>query len=367
MRIAITHDWLISLGGAENVLAALLEIFPKADVYTTIFDKTKFPSDFYRNVNVYTSFLQKLPFASKHYRNFVVLMPYAFRSFNFSKYDLVISNSHACAKDINIPKNSLHICYCLTPMRYIWDMYDDYMKMEKPNLFVKLFAPLAAQYLRRRDIDSSKSVNEFIAISNFVSQRIRKYYGRESIVIYPPVDTHKYYVSPQTDDYYVVVSRLVPQKRTDFIIRAFNKLKKPLKIVGKGRHETELKQIAKSNVQFLGFVNDEEKSKILSRAKALIFASVEDFGIVPVEAMASGRPVIAYSKGGVLDTVIPNQTGLFFDEMSDDAIIDAVLKFEKMEFNSQKIKDHAEKFSKRIFIEKMKDFVLGKVQGKNYL
>lgn len=357
MKVAITHDWLVSRGGAEKVLESLLEVFPGADVYTSVCDRNQLPPEF-NGVKISTSFIQNLPFAVQKYRSYIGLMPAAFKSFDLRGYDVVISNSHACAKCIRVPSGAAHICYCLTPMRYIWDMYGDYMRYEKTGPLVRLLAPTAAAYLRRMDVSSAAGVDAFAAISGFVSQRIRKYYGRESAVIFPPVETGRFSLSQQTGDYFLVVSRLVPQKRTDAIIKAFNELKLPLKIVGTGRQEPELKKLAGPNVEFLGYVSEEEKAGLLSRCRALVFASLEDFGIVPVEAMASGRPVIAYGAGGVLDTVVPGETGILFSEQTPESIAGAVLKFEKMDIDPVHIKRSAERFGKELFKQEIKKFVL---------
>jgi len=366
MKIAIAHDWLVSYGGAEKVLESLLEIYPDADIFTSVLDREKLPKVF-DNVKIKTSFIQKLPFATTKYRSYIVLMPLAFKSFDLSGYDLVISNSHACAKGVNVPPAACHICYCLTPMRYIWDMYNEYMSIEKPNFLVKVAAPLAATSLRIWDRASSKGVDHFIAISNFIAWRIKEYYGRESTVIYPPVDTEGFKMAEDHGDYYLVVSRLVPQKRTDIIISAFNSLKKPLKIIGTGRDEPRLRAMAGNNVEFLGFQSHEKISELMNRCKALVFASYEDFGIVPVEAQACGRPVIAYGAGGVLDTVVPGETGTFFYEQTPESVRQAVLQFEKMSFDSGFIKNRAERFGKKVFKESIKKFVTEKLgeHGKN--
>lgn len=355
MKVAITHDWLVSYGGAEKVLEALLEVFPDADVFTSVLDRSKLPRAFDKT-KIIASFIQNLPFAKARYRSYLGLMPAAFKSFDLSGYDLIISNSHACAKNIRVPKSARHLCYCLTPMRYIWDMYNEYMAFERPNILVRAAAPLAAAYLRHIDVSSSKSVESFAAISEFIAKRIKKYYGRESEVIYPPVETEKFKISEDVGDHYLVVSRLVPQKRTDIIISAFNELGRPLKILGTGRDESRLRKMAKDNIEFLGFQSQEKISDLMSRCKALVFASLEDFGIVPVEAMACGRPVIAYGAGGVLDTVISGKNGILFGEQTPASVASAVLKSEKTAFDPAFIKKSAEKFDKKVFKEKIRRF-----------
>ncbi|MFA5104917.1 MAG: glycosyltransferase [Candidatus Margulisiibacteriota bacterium] len=356
MKVAITHDWLVSYGGAEKVLEALLEVFPGADVFTSVLDKSKLPAAFDK-AKIIPSFIQQLPYAKTRYRSYLGLMPAAFKSFDLQGYDLIISNSHACAKNIRVPKSARHICYCLTPMRYIWDMYGQYMDIERPSILIRAMAPLAAQYLRHIDVSSSKTVEEFAAISKFVAQRIKKYYGRESKVIYPPVGEEKFKISEKIEDYYLVVSRLVPQKRTNIIISAFNELGLPLKIIGTGRDEDSLRKMAKNNIEFLGFQSEGKIAEVMSRCKALVFASLEDFGIVPVEAMACGRPVIAYGRGGVLDTVTAGKTGIFFDEQTSSSVARAVLKSEETAYDPALIKKSVEKFDKKVFKEEIKQFV----------
>ena len=251
MRVALVHDWLVSYGGAEKVLEVLHELYPEAPVYTSVYDSSKFSGSLLGNLNVKTSFIQHLPFAKKGYRNYLPLMPMAFEKFDLSSYDIVISSSHACAKGVITPSSACHICYCHTPMRYIWDMYNEYLNSEEIGLIKRLFIPIVAKYLRLWDVNSSKRVNYFIANSNFVAKRIEKYYHRESTVINPPVETEKFTISEKTENYYLVVSRLVPQKKTDIIIKAFNELGFRLKIIGEGRHMKVLKKIAKNNIEFL--------------------------------------------------------------------------------------------------------------------
>lgn len=362
MKVAISHDWLVSFGGAERVLEALLEIFPEADIFTSVLDRSKLPPVFDR-VRIKTSFIQTLPFAGTKYRSYIGLMPAAFRSFDLKGYDLIISSSHACAKAVRKPKGVPHICYCHTPMRYIWDMYDEYMSSEAPGMLVKLLAPAGRFYLRGVDVSSSKDVDRFIANSSFVADRIKRYYGRDSEIIHPPVDTKKFKLSEHAGGYYLVVSRLVPQKRTDVIVKAFNEMGKPLKIVGTGRDEERLKRMAGPNIEFLGFRPDDEVAGLMSGCKALVFASLEDFGIVPVEAMSCGRPVIAYGAGGVLDAVVSGDNGTFFYEQTPFSIAAAVLKSEKTAFDPVRIRRSAEKFDKSVFKEKIRSYILEHMQG----
>ncbi|MCX5749224.1 MAG: glycosyltransferase [Candidatus Saganbacteria bacterium] len=356
MKVALVHDWLTGMGGAERVLEDLCGIFPEAPVYTSVCDKDRL-SDTLRKKDIRTSFIQKLPFAKQRYRDYLPLMPFAFESFDLKGYDLVISSSHACAKGVMTGPNTCHICYCYTPMRYAWDMYHEYLRFEKVRGLKRLLAPLAMLYLRTWDRISSKRADHFIAISDFVAGRIKKYYGRESTVIYPPIDASKFKPAAGTGGYYLAVSRLVPQKRTDIVIEAFNKLGYPLKVIGTGRDMADLKAIAGPSVEMLGFVSDPELAEYLSGCKALVFASHEDFGIVPLEAQASGRPAIVYGKGGAGETIIPGKTGIIFEEQTPGSIIDAVKKFEKMSFDSAAIRKHAEDYDKEIFKRKIIEFV----------
>lgn len=356
MRVALIHDWLVSYGGAEKVLEVFHDIFPEAPIYASVLDKKKISSKLAR-IDIKTSFLQKLPLPSKYYRNYLPLMPLAFESFDLSKYDLIISSSHACAKGVKIPKTSCHICYCLTPMRYAYDMYDEYIKTEDIGPLKKLMIPIIMPFIRNWDISNSKRVDHFIAISDFVAQRIKKYYGRESEIIYPPVETDKFNISDYPQDYFLFVSRLVPQKKADIVIKAFNSLKLPLKIIGTGRESGSLKNIAKGNIEFLGYQSNENTRKIIMNCRALVFASREDFGIVPVEAMAAGRPVIAYGAGGALETVIPDKTGILFNEQDEASIIAAVKKFETIRFDPLKIREFARGFDIGLFKTKIIEFI----------
>lgn len=355
MRVALTHDWLVSFGGAERVLEALHELYPDAPVYTTVYDKNVMPLSM-SSIDARTSFIQRLPLSKKLYRYYLPLMPAAFRSFDLKEYDLVISSSHACAKGVKKRKDALHICYCHTPMRYIWDMQDDYLNIEK-NPFIKMAAPLLFKRLRRWDVASSQKVDYFIANSRFVQKRIKKYYGRDSEVIYPPVDTARFDVASTDDGYYLVISRLVPQKRTDIIIEAFNTLKKPLKVAGTGRELVSLRKTAGQNIEFHGFSSDEELVKLMAGCKALVFASKEDFGIVPVEAQAAGKPVIVYGEGGASESVIDGRTGLIFKRQSSQDIIEAVEKMEGMSFDGEFIKSHAKQFDRKIFMERTAQYI----------
>jgi len=350
------HDWLTGMRGGEKVLEALCDIFPSADIYTLVHIKGSV-SEIIESKKIYTSFLQKFPNIEKYYRYYLPLMPFAIKQFDLSSYDLVISSSHCVAKGVKVGKNTLHICYCHTPMRYIWDMYDLYFgKNSKANVITKVLMKFLRKPLQSWDIKSSKNVDYFIANSYNVKERIKRIYNCDAEVVYPPVDTDFFVPSLNSKgDYYLVVSAFAPYKKVDIVIEAFNELKLPLKIIGSGQQEDYLKSLAKTkNIEFLGWVENGDLRYYYQNSKALIFPTEEDFGIVPVEAQACGVPVVAYKKGGALETVVDGETGLFFDDQTPQSIIKAIEKFEKLKFDKQKIRNNALKFSKQVFVEKIK-------------
>ncbi len=355
MKVALLHDYLNQAGGAERVLLALAELFPDAPIYTLIHDKKRLTG--FEDKNIKTSYLQKMPFSSSHIRWYLPLMPSAVEQIDLNEYDVVISSTSALIKGVITHPKTLHLCYCHTPTRYLWSEAHQYHKEIKEGKIVRNFLPYILNKLRLWDQIAAQRVNYFIANSNFIAQRIKNYYNRESTVIYPPVDTENFYIADQLGDYYLIISRLKPYKKVDLTIKAFNKLNIPLKIIGIGEEENRLKKMAKSNIEFLGAVSEEEKRKYLSKCIALIHPQIEDFGITAIEAMAAGRPVIAYADGGALETVIDGQTGKFFNEQSWEALIDTVIKFKPQEFDSQNIKNYAERFNSRNFYQQMKNFV----------
>lgn len=356
-KIAIVHDWLTNFAGAEQVVLALMDLFPKAPIFTSLYKKEKFPQTFQKR-KVITSDLQKFGFL-KHQLLFP-FMGKAFEQFDLSDYDIVISSSHASSKGVITKPKTLHICYCHTPTRYLWSHYHEYLNQMEfgiLNPLVKWRMPKIAHKLRIWDRLAADRVDLWIANSKNVAKRIEKYYRRNAEVIYPPVNTKLYKPSLETEDFYLICSRLIPYKKIDVVIEVFNELNLPLKIVGRGSIEKELKKLAGANIEFLGRLDDNKLKEYYSKTKALIFPTEEDFGIVPVEAMASGRPVIAYKKGGVTETVISNVTGIFFESQTKETLISAVKKFQKLKFNSETIRKHAEKFDTKIFKEKMENFV----------
>lgn len=361
MKVALVHDYLNQYGGAERVLKALTEIFPYAPIYTLVYSK-KQTLGIFKDKQVHTSFLQKIPLARSYHRIFPVLMPAAIEQFDLKRFQIVISSAYSYAKGVITTPDTLHISYCHTPLRYAWD--DCHRFTEEfgfPRLIKKLI-PFGVNYIRLWDRISSARPDLFIANSSFVALRIKKYYNREAEVIYPPVDTSFYCSSsdvarPTPQDYYLMVGRLLPYKRFDIAVSAFNKLGLPLKIVGVGPEEKRLKKKAFSNIEFLGRLSDEELRNYYCGSKAFIFPQEEDFGITPVEAMACGRPVVAYEGGGALETVKEGRTGVFFSRQTSEGLIQAVKNFDSYKFNPNLIRQYALKFDKEIFKSKIKKFV----------
>lgn len=356
MKVALVHDYLTQYGGAERVLEVFCELFPNAPIYTIIYDKKliekKFP-----NRRIYSSFLQKIPFAKKHHRSFLLLMPFAVEQFDLSDYDLVISDSASYAKGVITLPETKHICYCHTPTRYAWDDSHKYIRDFPFPEFVKKFIPYFMTYIRSWDFQASQRPDIYIANSNFVAGRIKKYYKENPIVVHPPVDVDKFSISDVDKDYFLMVGRLLSYKRFDLAVSVFSKLGFPLKIIGDGPERKRLQAMASKNIEFLGALSDDDLRVYYQKAKALIFPQEEDFGIVPLEAMASGRPVIAYGSGGAKETIIDGVTGLFFDSQTKESLLDAVLRFEKFSFDKKKIREHSEKFNKDIFIKNIKKVI----------
>lgn len=359
MKVALVHDYLVQYGGAERVLEALCEIFPRAPIYTLVYDEKKFERRFGKK-KIYTSFLQSLPFSKSHHRAFPILMPMAIESFDFSSYDLVISDSNSYAKGVITGPGTLHICYCHTPMRYAWDDYYNYADRLTFSTLVKKLVPLAMNYIRLWDKISADRVEKFIANSHFVKARIKKYYRRDAEVIYPPVDLSFYGFDAQEKKergYFLIVGRLIPYKRFDLVVEAFNALKLPLKIIGDGPEAKRLKKMAGPNVEFLGWLEDDKVKKYYSDSRAFLFPQEEDFGIVALESMASGVPVIAYRAGGAVEIVKEGVNGIFFDSQTVDSVIRAVEKFQNTSFDRKVIRQSIISFDKEIFKTKIRDFV----------
>lgn len=365
MRVALVHDWLTGMRGGEKVLEVFCELFPEADLYTLLHIPGSV-SKTIENRKIYTSFVQGMPFAAKRYRMMLPLFPMAIEGFDLSGYDLVLSSSHCVAKGVIPPPGALHISYVHTPMRYVWDMYYEYFGTKG---FKGKVIGAFAHYLRIWDVSSSCRVDHYIANSAHVAKRIKKYYRRDSTVIHPPVDCSRFSVGAGPEDYYLVVSAFAPYKKIDIAIEAFNRTGLKLKIIGSGQDEARLKKIAGPNIEFLGWKSDSEIAEYYGKCRALIFPGEEDFGIVPLEAMASGRPVIAYGKGGALETIVPvgskakSPTGIFFDEQTCAALEEAVKSFEKNieVFNPSAIREHALGFDRPVFKKKISEYIFSKL------
>lgn len=359
MKTVLVHDFFCNLGGSDAVVQALHQLFPDAPVYTMIVYDRNRDAEILRNMKLQLSFLQRIPWARRSHQPFLPLFPIAIEQFNLRGYDLIISSSHSCAKGVITPPQTLHICYCHTPMRYAWDMYPEYTR--QMGRLARAVTALVMHYVRLWDVLSSARVDYFIASSRFVARRIWKYYRREATVIYPPVDTAYFVPEDRDEDYYLVVSRLTGYKRIDLAVTAFNRLKYPLRIIGDGPEFRRLQALAGPNITFLGYQPRSTVREHLARCRALIFPGVEDFGIVPVEAQASGRPVIAYAVGGALETVVDGITGLFFREQNPTALCEAVERCEQNVFDKSLIREHARQFDVARFAHQMRAFIAAKV------
>ncbi len=363
MKVALVHDWLTGMRGGESILEGLSEIFPQATVYTLIYNPHRISGKLKR-LPIKTSFLQHIPGIFRYYRYFLPLFPLAIERFNLEGYDLIISTSHCVAKGVKVPKSSCHICYCFTPMRYAWDFHGEYFGHWPPVL--KKVVNFFLAKLKRWDMISSQRVDYFLAISDNIAKKIRRIYGKEVFqVIYPPVDTSFFNSNGSNNkkDYFLVVSALVPYKKIDLAVSAFNRLELPLVVIGEGPEKTRLEKLARSNVKFLGWQSRESIREYYNNARALIFPGEEDFGIVPLEAQAMGCPVIAYGKGGVRETVVEGETGIFFNELQEEFLIEAVNKFRNYDFDPVFIRKQALKFDRGVYLEKLTNAILNIQQG----
>ncbi len=351
MQLTYIHDWLVTPRGGEKVLESLQEIFP-APIHTLIAKEKLFSEQ-----EIITSFLQSFPWIEQWYRLCLPLFPAAVEQWDLSDYKIVLSISHSVAKGVITSPDQVHICYCLTPMRHIWDHY--HSSLQSVGFLKRAMLRYFAPRLRNWDVTSSHRVDHFVAISHHVRKRIEKYYRRSADVIYPPVNTHRFNRSEKRDDYYITVSWLVPYKRVDLLIKAFEQMSdQRLVIIGDGPLMCDLKKIAPPNVELVGFVDEETLSDYVSKARAFLYAAEEDFGITPVEAQAAGIPVIAFGKGGVRETIIEGKTGLFFYQQTVKEIVSAVKAFEKQDdFDPNVIEKHAEQFSKERFQQQFLTYI----------
>ncbi|MBN1265944.1 MAG: glycosyltransferase family 4 protein [Anaerolineales bacterium] len=359
-KITFVHDWLIDKGGSELVLAAMLELWPKAPVYTLIQNADGPCSEFLQGHRVQTSFLQRIPGVKKHYRSWLPLFPIAIEQFDLSEFDIIISNSHAAAKGVLTGPDQLHISHVCSPIRYAWDLQHQYLREAGVRGLKSWVSRLLLHYIRLWDVRTAHGVDEFIAISHFIARRITKVYRRDSHVIYSPIDVENFPLCSEKEDFYLTVSRLVPYKRINLIVETFNAMPdKKLVVIGAGPDYRKVKALAGPNVTVLGHQPQEILEGYMQRAKAFVFAAEEDFGIVPVEAQSCGTPVIAYGKGGALETVVENKTGIFFCEQTTASLHEAVKRFESMGncWDPVEIHKHAERFSKARFQQEILSFV----------
>ncbi len=356
MKIALVHDYLVQDGGAEKVLKALQEIFPEAPVFVLVYDhkKINFLTD---KSKIVTSFLQRMPLGVRKYQWWISLMPLATESHDLMNYDLVISSASSFAKGVITNPNSVHVCYCYTPTRYLWNDTHSYLQELRVNPIIKIFLPLILKRLRIWDRLASERVDHYITTSKAVENRINKYYKRGSSVIYPPVEVEKFHISDKPKKYFLAGGRLVPYKRIDLAVKAFSRLGIPLKVFGVGPEMKNLKKIAKNNIEFVGKVSDEMKSRLFSDCLAYINPQEEDFGITAIEAMASGRPVIAYRGGGAIETVKEGVTGEFFEEQWWEELADRIIRFKEERYDPKIIREYALTFSTENFKTNIKDFL----------
>jgi glycosyltransferase involved in cell wall biosynthesis len=363
VRVALVHDWLTGMRGGEKALEVLCERFPDADLFTLVHVPGSVSPTIER-LKPRTSFIQRLPFVTRWYRNYLPLFPIAIEQFNFDRYDLVVSISHCCAKSVVTPARARHVCYCLTPMRYAWDQFEAYFGADRIGRFASgAMRPVMAR-LARWDRDTADRPDRYVAISHYVAGRIARYYNREATVVYPPVDTDFFHPdASRPEDFALIVSALVPYKRIDVAIEACRRARLPLKIVGNGPERARLERSAadgaggRHTVEFLGRLPDEQIRELYRRAAVVLLPGEEDFGIVPLEAQACGRPVVALGRGGAAETVVPDQTGVLVEDLAGDAFADAIVRAGASRFDARTIRRHAEAFSRARFGDQMEAII----------
>ena len=357
-KIALAHDHLFQTGGAERVLATLATLDPSAPIFTLINDK-KVSNQLFNQERIYASGLQQIPAINKLFKYFLPWMPRIWEKTDLSDYEIILSSASGFVKGLKTSKNSKHICYCHAPTRYLWGDKDEYLGNLPTGKVLKLFLPYLLKRLQSWDFDKAQQVDYFIANSKFIADKINKHYQRQATVIHPSIKTKDFSITQDVGDYYLIVSRLRPYKKVDLAIQAFNNLKLPLKIIGAGSEIGRLKKMAANNIEFLGELSDQERNHYLSHCQAFLYPQVEDFGITALEAMASGRPVIAYSHGGALETIEDGVTGLFFKHQNWASLTHAVLRFQTLEFDSHLIRERVKQFDEEIFLNKIKNFIKG--------
>jgi glycosyltransferase involved in cell wall biosynthesis len=355
MRIAIVHDYFTQLGGAEKVAEELYRTLPNASLFATVAFRHCMPPHL-KNARVRTSWMQNLPRISKYYRTYFLVYPFAIASLDLSKYDLVVSSSSSYAKGIRTDRDALHVCYCHTPMRWVWN-YKTYSETESSGFTRDFLVPILIRGLKSWDEEASRQPDHFVANSKIVAERIRRAYGRSAEVIHPPIDTERFRPSAEQENYYVTLSRLVSYKRIDLAIQACTELNKKLFVIGDGPDRNRLEALAGPSITFLGRAPDEVVEHYVSRCRALIFPGEEDFGMAPLEVAAAGRPTIAYRAGGAVETVLENVTGIFFDEQSREHLADAIERFEQQQWSPELIRHHSEGFSVEVFRDRFRSFL----------
>ncbi len=358
-RIALVHDWITRRGGAERVLDVLHQVWPEAPIYTSLYNPAMFPE--FAEAEVKSTWLNYIKLAQKKHQLFAVPRGWVYRTIDLSDYDIVVSSCSAESKYVKTGPNTLHICYCYTPIRYYWSDYKWYLK-HPPfgvlNPLVKFVLPALIGYLRKQDYKMAQKVDVFVTQSKYIQARIKKYYDRDSVVIHPPTPTKLFLdLKKKPGEYYLIVGRQVAYKRLDLAVEAFNKLGLPLVIAGAGEEIAVQKKLAKSNITFLGFVPDGDLPQLYAGAKAVLYPQEEDYGLVPIEAQAAGTPVIAFSKGGASETVVDGTTGVLFDEQTTTGLIEAINRFVKLKFDPKVLREHAKKFDEEVFKRKIKEFV----------
>ncbi len=355
MQLALIHDWLNQIGGAEDVLDTLVGMFPGAPIYTSIYAPGLMPAH-YRRWPIHTSFLDRLPGVHRHHQPYLPLYPLAFERFNLHGHDLILSNKSGFCHGVRKPAGARHVCYCLTPTRYVWN-FDDYAGREGLGAAARLaLRPLLA-WLKRWDRTAADGVDEFIAISTAVQERIRRFYGRESTIIYPPVDLARFSVPRNPGGYFLSLGRLIPYKRVDLAVAACTRLNLPLWVAGAGRDRERLQRLAGPTVRFLGRVADADVPALFANARGFFFPGLEDFGITPVQAQAAGTPVIAFAGGGALDTVQDGVTGVLFSEQTVEAVCAALARFESLTFAEDACRANAARFATEIFQRQVRSVI----------
>jgi glycosyltransferase involved in cell wall biosynthesis len=360
-KVAIVCDWLTNLGGAERVVEDLMKAFPEATLYTSVYNSEALPQ--FKKYKIVTSFIQKLPLSKRKHQLYLGLMPYAFESFNLKDFDLVISSSFACAKGVITKPNTVHICYCHTPTRYVWDESHEYIKKHSMNKFIKILAKPILHKLRQWDKLAAERVDFWIANSKYIKRKIKKYYGVDAEVIYPGINISKTKINEQRDNFYMAVGRLTAYKKFDLVVKTFNELNEKLYIVGTGEMMKKLKKENKNpKTCFAGFVPDETLQEMYKRSKGLIFPQCEDFGLIPIEAQSFGCPVIAFAQGGAMETVKDKETGILFNEQTEKSLLEAIKSASNIKWNHKRIAQSVKRFESEAFIEKIKEFAQSKLR-----